>query len=162
MKYLITITKAIKEVLDKRNYVLLFLVISFIMASVLVLIPVISIPGNGVLFQLSLFTFKDYIILVPLSLLVGLMIAMQIYGHKLRTSLRGSGRGVVASSSGILAGIFGTAGCSSCIATVFSFLGTGSVLFLIANQWYIVGISSLIVLLSIYFTSVNIRRINED
>jgi len=150
-----------KEILSKKSYKLLFLFIAVIVLAIYIIIPVFSIPGNDFLFQLSIFTFKDFIVLIPFSLLVSLMISMQIYSYKQRKSLRLVGKSVVGGYSGIVAGVFGTASCSSCVAAIFGFLGTGSVLFLIANQWWVVSIAGLLVILSLYLTSIGIDKQNS-
>jgi len=147
-----------KEILSKKNYLLLFLIIAIIVLAIYITIPVFTITGNDFLFQLSIFTFKDYVVMIPFSLLVSLMISMQIYSYKQRRSLRIVGKSIVGGYSGIVAGIFGTASCASCVAAIFGFLGTGSVLFLIANQWWVVSIAGLLVLLSLYLTSIGIDK----
>ena len=86
------------------------------------------------------------------------MISMQIYNYKLKKSIKKAGGAVAGGFSGFIAGIFGTASCASCVAAIFGFLGLGTVFFLIEYQWYIVGISLLFILLSIYFTSLSIEK----
>jgi len=147
-----------RETLRKKKYIWLFVIITTFLLSLYILIPVFSISGNSLLFQLSIFTFKDYVVLIPLSLLVSLMITMQIYSYKKRKSMKEIGKGVVGGYSGIVAGVFGTASCSSCVAAIFGFLGIGSVLFLIKYQWYVVGISAAIIILSLYLTSSSIEK----
>lgn len=150
--------KSAKEALSKRNYLIMFLIIFVLIIIINILIPVFTIPGNTILFQLSIFGFKDYLVLVPISFLVSLMITMQVYSYKKRKSLKEVGKSVVGGSSGLVAGVFGTASCSSCIAVLFGFLGLGTVYFLIKYQWYVVGISAAIVLLALYLTSLNIEK----
>ncbi len=147
-----------KRTLHDKNYFLTFLIITLMFLSAFVLLPVLSIPGNSLSFQLGIFTFWNYVLMILLSGLIGLMISMQIYVYKIKKSVRGVGRGVVGGFSSIAAGLFGTASCASCVAAIFGFLGAGTVLFLIEKQWYIVGISLALVLLSIYLTSLNIEK----
>ena len=96
--------------------------------------------------------------MITLSSLIGLMVSMQVYVYKIKKSAKGVGRGAVGGFSSIMAGLFGTASCSSCVAALFGFLGVGTVFFLIQYQWYIVGISLFLMLISIYFTSLSIEK----
>ena len=143
---------ASKEVLQSKKYSRIFLLLSALIVVVYILIPVFTIAGNDLLFQLSVFTLKDWFLIVPLSLLIGLMITMQVYNYK-KTKMLNAGKGIVGSSSGIIAGLFGTAGCSSCLASVFGFLGIGNILFLLEYQAYVVASSLALILGSLYFTS---------
>ena len=156
------IYKSSKEILSKKNYLLLFLSITLLMVAIFILIPALTIPGNDIKYQLSLFTVKDYIALVPLASLISLMFSMQIYAHKRKESMRAAGKGTVGGSSGIIAGIFGTASCPMCVAAIFGFLGTGAVVFLVKYQWYVFGLSSSLVLVSLYLTSLNIEKNCEE
>jgi len=156
------IYKSAKEILSKKNYLILFLSITLLMIVIFILIPVLTIPGNDISFQLSTFTIKDYIALVPLASLISLMFSMQIYSRKRKKSMREAGKGAVGGSSGIIAGIFGTASCPMCVAAIFGFLGIGAVLFLVKYQWYVFGLSSSLVLISLYLTSLNIEKNCEE
>lgn len=149
-----------KEILSKKSYFILFSSTVLIMFLAYILIPVLSIPGNTILFQLSIWKLKDYAVIIPLSFLVSLMITMQVYSFKQKREnrLKETGKSVVGGYSGIVAGVFGTASCSSCVAAIFGFLGTGSVFFLIKYQWYVVTISIILVLLSLYLSSMNIQK----
>ncbi len=153
------IINSLRRTLHSKNYLLIFLLIAFIFFSIFVLIPVFSIPGNSLSFQLEIFTFWNYVLMFSLAITISLMISMQIYAYKTKKSVRrGVGRGAVGGFSSIMAGLFGTASCASCVAAIFGFLGLGTVFFLIEYQWYIVGISLALVLLSIYLTSLSIER----
>ncbi len=152
------IFKSIKEVMRNKNDVTIFSVASLIFLMLFISIPVFTIPGNSLLFQLEIFTFWNYVLMILLSVLIGLMTSMQIYAYKIKKSVRGVGRGVVGGFSSIMAGLFGTASCASCLTVVFGFLGIGTVFFLIKYQWFIVGISLFLIIISIYFTSLSIEK----
>ena len=155
-----TIYSSSKSLLSNKSYArLLFLVVITILA-VYIMIPVLTIPSNTILFQLSIWEFKDYAVLIPLSFLVGLMITMQVYVFKQRkkSKVKETGKSVVGGYSGIVAGVFGTASCSSCVAAIFGFLGTGTVIGLIKYQWYVVIGSVALVLLSLYLSSLSIEK----
>ena len=150
------IISASKEVLSSKNYLMVFVALTIAFSSVFVFIPILLIPANSLLFQLSVFIIRDYALLSTLSLLIGLMITMQVYSYKKTKQLQ-AGKSIIGSSSGIIAGLFGTAGCSSCLASIFGFLGAGNVFFLLEHQTYVVTASIMLILISLYFTA---RKIN--
>lgn len=147
-----------KKVLNSKYYLKIFIISALLFLSIFILSPIFLTPGNSLSFQLGIFTFWNYVLIILLSGLIGLMISMQVYNYKIKKSMRGAGKGVVGGFSGFTAGIFGTAACSSCVAAIFGFLGLGTVFFLIEYQWYIVGVSLVFVLTSIYLTSKGIEK----
>ncbi len=155
------IINASKQVLSRRNYLILFIALIFIILAVFISIPVFLIPVNSLLFQLTVFTTKDYILLTILSVLTSLIIVMQIFSYK-QAKLYSSGRTAIGGGSAIVAALFGTASCSACLAAVFGFLGIGTVLFLVEYQWFIVGIAILIMLVSLYFTSLKLNGVCDS
>lgn len=164
MGKIMVIYSASKGMLAEKYYLHLFLLIILLMLAVYVIIPVFSIPGNTVLFQLSIWEIKDYVVIIPLSFLVSLMITMQVYifRQKRKNTMKEMGKSVVGGYSGIVAGVFGTASCSSCVAAIFGFLGTGTVFWLIKYQWYVVALSAILVLLSLYLSSSSIQKSCEN
>ena len=153
------IYKASIKVLHNKKYFKWFVISSILFLILFLLLPVFLTPGNSLSFQLTeVFTPLNYVLMIFLSLLIGLMISMQFYVNNIKRSLKGTGKGIVGGFSGFVAGIFGTAACSSCIAAIFGFLGLSTVFFLIQYQWYIVGGSILLILISIYLLSNNIEK----
>ena len=131
-----TIYNASKKVLRKKGYLLAFMAVAIIFFGIFFLLPVFAIPGNDIKFQSSVFTISDYLIMAFLSITIGLLISMQVYNFKMKRSAKATGKGILGGFSGFVAGIFGTASCSSCIAAVFGFLGAGTIFFLVENQLY--------------------------
>lgn len=148
---------ATKEVLARRNYLLGFLALIPLVFFIFILIPVVTIPANDISFQLSIFTSRDYIVLSTLAVLSSLFIVLQIYTYKIvrrrKERAKVLGQSAVGGYSGLVAAMFGTAACASCLAALFGFLGIGTVFFLIRYQWLIVSGAILLILISIYFTS---------
>jgi len=154
-----TIYNISKKVLSSKGYLKKFLIVTSLFLAIFILLPTYLTPGNTLKFQLiEVFTYWNYIMMILISASLGLMISMQIYSHKLKNSMKNTGKGVVGGFSGFVAGIFGTAACSSCVAAIFGFLGLGTVFFLIEYQPYIVIGSLLLVLISIYLTAKGIER----
>jgi len=114
----------------------------------------VSIPSNSLVFQLSLYKPWDYLTLGLLAILVSLYIMMNIYLYqkskdKLKAVTSGGTGGVV----GGFASIFGAASCPMCVASLFAFLGFGTVGFLVRYQWWIFGASVLFLLWLLSLTS---------
>lgn len=160
MNKLNQIILAIKVVLRDKKYLAAFLFLSVAIFWLFIYIPVKNIPGNDFAFQLSIMTLQDKILLVILSLLVSLSIVMNVYAFKLKRSAKVGismvGQGGGGLFSGAAASIFGTATCASCVASIFGFLGTGGVLFLLEYRTQIVLVSAVLLLISIYFTSAKV------
>jgi hypothetical protein len=155
------ITNATKTVLTQgRVYWFLFLCFIALALILFVLVPVWSIPGNDVAFQLSLFTIGNWTLFVILALLIALLLTMQVFIFRRARnaavkakSLGSAAVGATGAYAGVLGGVFATAACSWCVAAVFGFLGTGTVLFIAQNQFWAVLVAISIMLVSLYFTS---------
>lgn len=154
------ILQSTRLVLAKRNYKILFAVLTISAIILFVLVPVWSVPGNSISFQLSLFTAQNWLLFVVLASLVALLLTMQVFIFRRAKnaaakakSLGGAASGVVGGYAGILGGVFATAACSWCVAAVFGFLGTGAVLFIARNRFWAVLIAISILLVSFYFAS---------
>lgn len=158
---IILIFNASKTVLTQSRAYQLWFIVFIISAFVLfVLVPVWSVPGNDIAFQLSLFTFGNWILFAVLALLIALLLTMQIFIFRRAKSaaikaksLGNAATGAAGAYAGILGGVFATAACSWCVAAVFGFLGTGTVLFIAQNRLWAVLVALGIMLVAIYFAS---------
>lgn len=155
-----TIFFASKTVLARKGYQILFTALTMLTIVLFVLVPVWSVPGNDISFQLSLFTAQNWLLFAALSPLVALLLTVQVFAFRCAQSataktrsLGGAASGIVGGYAGILGGVFATAACSWCVAAVFGFLGTGTVLFIAQNQLWAVLVAISILLFSLYFTS---------
>jgi len=147
---------ASKNVLSRRNYLVGFSFLTLFIFFIFVLVPVLLIPGNSLSFQLTLFKTKDYLLFSTLSVLTSLQIIMQIFSFR-QNKMFSYRNGLSGTTSAIIAVLFGAASCSSCLASLFGFLGIGAVLFLAQYRDIIVIFAIFGVLISLYFTS---RKVN--
>lgn len=141
--------------LKERKHRVLVGIIAAGMFFLFTLMPVLLIPGNSFLFQLKIFTTKDYVLLGILALLAAFNINLQIYAYQ-QAKIK-SGKAAASSSSAFLAALFGTASCAGCLTTLLGFLGVSTVLVLLKYRWVIVSITIAIVLLSLYLTTQKIE-----
>lgn len=152
---------ASKTALGSRKQVAVFLLLIPLVASLLFLIPVETIPGNNIQFQATLFHLTDYFSLFVIATLESLLLVMWIYLLRHRKSQRNpkgfSGNESLGMLSGVPAFLFGTKLCPVCIAGIFGFLGPGAVYFAIQHRLWIFLISAAVLLVSIYSIS---RKIN--
>lgn len=157
---------ASKEVLYKKLYFFGFLVLIPLVFSLFVIIPVKTIAGNSLEFQLSIFTQRNYVLLSILSLLTSLFLIMQIFIFKnaldSKTKLSSLGKGSVGGYAAVVASVFGTASCGACLFALFGFLGANTLFFLIEHQWYVVSGAILILLISIYFLCKKVNGVCES
>lgn len=156
MSILVPIFQAVRHTLKRTRYQLLFAGIALAMFFLFILIPVWVVEGNSFAFQLSLFTFQDFILLVFLSLFNSLFLTMQVHLWKsAKTTVQGIGKGVSGSAGALLAGVAGTAFCASCLAPLFALLGIGfsGVIFTLQYRFYFVAIIVILMFIAIYLTS---------
>lgn len=151
---------------QSRSYWLWFSLFTIFALILFVLVPVWSVPGNSVDFQLSLFTIGNWVLFVVLALLIALLLTIQTFIFRRAKnatakakSLGSTATGAAGAYAGILGGVFATAACSWCVAAVFGFLGTGTVLFIAQNQLWAVSVAIGIMLVSLYFAS---KRVVKD
>jgi hypothetical protein len=156
---------AIKQIIKKPSYLFLCVGIAVAFFALFIAIPVFTIPGNNLVFQLSIFRTQDYALMIFLAVLVGLNIAMQAYIWKKQRE-RGDisqsvVQGTVSGAMGIFGTVVGTAACASCLASLFGLigLGTGSVFFVLKNQPYFLLGAVLLMLISLYFVAIKINRV---
>ncbi len=154
------------QVSSKRLYLFGFLVLIPIAFLIFVLIPVKTIPGNSLDFQLGIFTVRDYIMLGILSTLVSLFLTMQIFIFRNALSAKDTVTSLGISGAGgyvaVVGSVFATAACSSCLFAVLGFLGVSTVFTLVSYQWYMVGGAIVILLISIYFLSKKVNGVCES
>lgn len=164
MKNLQQIYNAATQVFGERKYVFFFLSFALFFFALFVFIPVVTTPGNTLVFQLSIFRAQDYFLMILLALLVGFNFSMNIFAwRKLKQSAnisQSAASGATAGFGGAFAAIVGTATCASCLAFLFGIvgLGIGSVAFVLKYQTFFLLGAIALVLLSLYFTARKVNR----
>jgi len=159
---------AVINVLKERNYFLTFALIAILFFGLFIYIPIVTIPGNDLGFQLSIYSQRDYTLMFLLASLVGLNSSFQIYSFKKQKVqhdlLKSTGQVAISGASGFFGAIVGTAACASCLAFFFGLigLGTGSVFFVLNNQSYFLVGAIIILILSLYFTSRKVNGVCDD
>lgn len=152
---------ASREILSKRYYIVGFLALIPLTIFLFVLIPVWTIPGNNLDFQLGIFSERDYILLSILSVLVSLFLIMQIFIFKNATlakdKFKSLGTVGIGGYVAVVGSVFATTACSSCLFALFGFLGFSILIFLIERQWYIVSGAIILLIIALYFAS---RKVN--
>ncbi len=156
MKGLLIVHATRTVLAEKRFFILFFLVVGTLLWFFLY-IPVRNIPGNDFRFQLSILTPRDITFLIILSSLTALSIVMNLYVLSQRFNFKSTvglvGQGGFGSLVGMIGSIFGTASCSSCVVSLFGFLGIGGVFFLLHYKQAIALAAMTIMLASLHFSS---------
>lgn len=130
-----TLIPAARKALATPQRIVSFLLIAVLVFVLYLFLPVVLIPGNSVELQLSITRGQDYILFTVLSLTNALLIMMHIYlFSKKNGKLSGFAQGSTGVASGLFGGLLATAACSSCIASIIGFLGSGSVFFVVENR----------------------------
>lgn len=159
--------KALKEVFKQKINILILVVVSLIFFAAFVLIPVFSIPGNDIAFQLSLYAPLEFLTMAFLALLIGLILSLQVYAlrkNKHCSTPKTLAKSTTTGVTGIFAGVLGTAACAACLIPLFTAigLGTGSVFFVLENQIYFLAGTVAILLVSLYFALNQIIKIQKN
>jgi len=143
-----------------------FAVVTVVLFSAYILLPVWLTVGNTVAFQLSLLRLKDYALFASLSLVTALLVVMQLYivqrSRERKRMAVAVGSGGVGIYSALLSGLMATAACLSCVAALLGFLGAGTVLFIIVNRWYFIAGAIAVVMISLYFSARRVLGVCED
>lgn len=157
---------ASKLVFNDKRYFVGFLTAAFAMFWLVLYIPIRTIPGNDLSFQISILTPKDWFLFTVLPALTALSIVMNIYIFQHKRSVQNGvsmvGQGGTGFFSGIVASVFGTATCAACVASIFGFLGVGGVLFLLQYRTFITVAAIILLLISLYFTSKRVLNACES
>lgn len=148
---------------DKKSFGILIISASLLFIT-LIAIPIFTIPGNTLQFQLETFRVQDYFLMLFLSALAGLNFALYWFASKQKKNrdvTQSVAGGAASGIAGIFGAIVGTASCASCLAAIFALvgLGTGSVFFVLKNQSYFLLGSIALMLISLYFAARKVNRI---
>lgn len=154
---------AISTVFANRRFFGLCMVLAVVMFGFMFFFPIMNVPGNDIGMQVSLYGVWDYAALVFLSGLSSLVLTMQVYvfqqGYaRPAATAHATAVGSVGVVSGLVSSMFATASCTLCAGALFSFLGFGTVLFLVEYRWYVVGFALALLGVSLYLLA---RRITQ-
>jgi len=158
MYYIQLVILAVKNVFKEKSLLIFFGILNLVVLWFFIYIPVKKVPGNTFVFQISIFTLKDWFLLIVLSALTSLSLTMNgfIIRRELKNSLQPQtvGRGSFGALTGVLGSIFGpTASCASCVGSIFGFLGVGGVLLLLKYRHIILLFSILLMFVTLYHSS---------
>ncbi len=158
MRWLMLIPRAVMTVLRSgKNWRIAFTLISGLLFSAYLFLPVWLTPGNDLAFQLSILLPRDYVMFGALSMTTALLVLMQVFVSRRKRETKsallavgGSGVGV---GSAIFGGLLATAACTSCVAALIGFLGAGSVFFVLKNQWAFVAGALFLVFAGLFYSA---------
>jgi hypothetical protein len=154
-----TVTEATTDVFSQTSSFFYFFIGTLSFGALYTYLPIRLTPGNTLAYFLQDTPWWGLVIMSVLSLLMGLLIAMQVYVWQQRKSMRIGevGTGFSAIASGLLSGLFSTASCAACLSAFFSlFLPSAGVFALFTYRWWIIGGGIALVGLSIMLTSARI------
>lgn len=161
MKSLHIINLAIKTILSKWTYRVALAVLSILLVTLYISIPVATIPGNTLSFQMGLYTPIEFVLFALLSLTTSLLILLQIFIFSHLHEQKQKGRVIAQGGAGILSGIFaGILTSITCVPCVIGFLGIfgslSTIIIISEYQAYFAFAALLIVIWGIYYTSLSV------
>lgn len=151
----VIVKEAFKLVFKKRTYMLGTVITAFIVFSIVIIVPVLTVPGNDLAFQLSIMPLQDFFVIGLLGILTGISIMLNVFlfHREKKGKMKKTGVMTITSGFGVMSSFLGSVTCIACASTILGFLGLGTVTFLLAYRLQLVLLTSLFILLSIYFTS---------
>lgn len=127
------VREGFRTVFARPGYRALFGFLTLALAVLLFLVPVVVVPGNTLVLQWQLFGVVDYLLLLVIAALQGLLLTMLLYRYRQRRGVSRSLPAHVGLISGLPAFLFGAKLCPMCIAALLGFLGPSAVL--AALEW---------------------------
>lgn len=146
--------EVIKNVLSRKNYFVLFIIVSLILFIVFYFLTLATVTNQSlkifIMMNGGLYALLTFLLLALIALLFGVYVCLIVFVIKF------AGKGFVSGlfgGSGLIAGLFG-AGCPMCGAFLFGLLGFPLVLFFMPFKGLELRLFSLIlILVSIYFVA---------
>lgn len=127
-----------------------------------VLLPVMTTPGDDILFQLSITKPNTFALMIALALLNALLITMQLHIRRVRKAALALGEHVKRATTafGIITSAFvSTIACASCYSSVLAVFGLGGTIFVVTHRWWFAAGAIMLTLVALLYTS---RRINRE
>ena len=155
------IRTALKEVFFEKKSFLWAALVSIFFFFLYVYPPIFFTPSNSFSFFIKSTPLWAFVLLIALCVFMGILTAMHIFLWTKRRSVKAKTitAAVGASASSIMAGLFSSATCITCVSTVFSFiLPPAGIIFLFDYRWWITGAGTILVLMSIFTTSNHIVK----
>ncbi len=151
----VIVKEAFKLVFKKKTYVLGTAITALMVFITVIFVPVFTVPGNDLSFQLSIMPLRDFLIIGLLGILTGISIMLNVFlfRREKKDQIEKTGVMTITSGFGVISSFLGSVTCIACASTILGFLGLGTVTFILAYRLPLVLLSSLFILLSIYFTS---------
>ncbi len=143
------------EVVKLPHYFFSWILISLIFFFIYLYIPVISVPGNDLFFQIAITPSYLLALMFFLSVLSGLLLVMQgfIFFRLKNPGINSTVSGVPGIISGVIGGVFASASCAACINVFLSFLGATTIGLLLEKRFELIALSIAIILIGLYFAS---------
>lgn len=132
------------------------------------LLPAFLIPGNNAWFQLQL-TFQlaltnplTLAIMLALAVGSGYVVAIQWRLFERRRKASSGVQATGTAASGLLAAVFASAACTSCLAALFPFLSGAAIISLASYQWHFVVVGFVLIFGSLYFSVKQYGRLHKN
>lgn len=159
------IVSAISTALHQKTSLLAGAIAAVLFFALFVALPIWTIPGNSLAFQLKIFRPYDYALMGILAILVGLTVSLETYSGRRRRGADDGARlavqGTLSGGLGVFAAVVGTATCGSCLAVLFGLLGLGaaSTFFVLQNQQTFLLAAMGVMLIALFVAARRVSRV---
>jgi hypothetical protein len=151
------------SLLKQKTYAVFFAGIMAAVLALLVAIPLFTIPGNSIAYQLAAWRVRDYVSMFLFAFITALLLLFQISIMKQKREYRTSlvAKGAASGMAGVFGALVATASCASCLAALFAIFGIGSsaVYFVLDNRTLFLAAAFVFLLASLYFSARKITNV---
>lgn len=144
------------SIFRERIYVAISVASSLVFLSLYLLVPVWTVPGNTIAFELGLLTLVDYALLGALALMTGVLLSLEVSALRRSRSngLRSAGEGSIGLVASLTGGVLTAASCGCGLGILLGIVGLGGgAIFVATHQTAIVVGMLSVVTIGLYFSA---------
>lgn len=156
--YISVFFDAFRLVFKNKLYSIALLILSLLFFGVFVYIPVTTIPGNDLAFQLQIMTTGDYGLFTTLSILASLSVVYNVFiflkSWRITSNLNHVGNMTVSGFTSFGSSVMGSMTCLACGGSLFlGYIGIGGAVFIFKYRLLLTVLSISLMIISLYFSS---------
>lgn len=144
------------SIFRERIYVAISVASSLVFLILYLLVPVWTVPGNTIAFELGLLTLVDYVLLGALALMTGVLLSLEVSALRRSRSngLRSAGEGSIGLVASLAGGVLTAASCGCGLGILLGIVGLGGgAIFVATHQTAIVVGMLSVVAIGLYFSA---------
>lgn len=144
------------SIFRERIYVVISVASSLVFLSLYLLVPVWTVPGNTIAFELGLLAPVDYALLSALALMTGILLSLEVFALRRSRSngLRSAGKGSIGLVASLAGGVLTAASCGCGLGILLGIVGLGGGAIFVATHQTVIVVGMLsVVTIGLYFSA---------